>query len=174
MKPLLQIGKIGLEPAEGGGGGERQFRSFEHIVGAGILDKHVAAPEVPFRIPPERFPGAGRHHFKRPAAAAGIGRAFAPDFSGDVGSHPHEVLHQRLRIAENAGVDPLEDVAVEGSTLIVGHSVSIVDMAGSERDSDHKLSIKPEFGTDGAEIALHSHFILSIAYNEPWFNICLL
>lgn len=44
-------------------------------------------------------------------------------------------------------------------------------MAGSERDSDHKLSIKPEFGTDGAEIALHSHFILSIAYNEPWFNI---
>ena len=141
VKPAVEVGEVRLKAAE------RRRRligligCFEDVVGAGVFDEDVAAEEVARRIPDERLSVARRNYFEGAVTGFRVELPFFPDFPADVAGDPHEILHQRFRIAENIGVDPLENIMHRGAALIKSHLKGVIDMPGSIRNSDQIFSV---------------------------------
>ena len=126
-----------LEVAEGTGGGLKQLRR-GGLEAVGAFNERHHPPDLAGLIGVVVLAVPGLHQTQGlPQGIAASGN----DLAAQVGGDAHKVLHQRFRIAENIGVDPLENIMHRGAALIKSHLKGVIDMPGSIRNSDQIFSV---------------------------------
>lgn len=79
------------------------------------------------------------------------------DFVQQMAGHAVHILHHLFGVVEDRVVDPLHGVVKTNSALIVSQLIRIVDMTGTERHRDQKITVNNKFRSDIAKLILCVH-----------------
>ena len=154
-----QIGQHRRECAEGAGRLEGLGRALDCVEAARALHEPEGPPDAPRGVDVERAPVAGRNELK--AAALGLRKPALPQLLAQVAGYPHEVLHQRLGVAEHLRIEPLVEQAHGAARGGVARHEGPVNVAAAVPLRALVAALDREGRSDGAQalfrVALSSH-----------------
>ena len=156
------IDQFALEFSESTGCFKSLLFCFKNVISTAVFNENITAPEVSIRILIAVFAIESSDDTQCSAAAAALSKILRGQMSCD----PFHIVHKGRGILENIMIDPLNGVVNDCTTLIKSNLVGIVDMTGSKRNSDDKITVNGKMRTDVSQIVLHK-----ITSGEKFFGV---
>src|ERR1700733_7590064 len=118
-----------LELTEGLGRLKRLFRRTDRVITAGVLNKLVGSPIIPFGVGVPRTTVARRDESEHAAISIWL----SIDLLAEMRRDALNIFHDRDGVFEDVVVDTLDDVAQRLAGIAKGNAIGIVDVTAAIR-----------------------------------------